>query len=265
MSKPLIEDELWTVIEPLLPAPKPRRRDHPGRKPLPNRAVLSGIVFVLKTGIRWDDLPAELGWGCGKVCRERLRDWHRAGVWEALHALLLVRLRGAGQLDWSRAAVDSSNVRALNGGDQTGPNPTDRGRKGSKHHVLTEGRGLPLAVRLTGANRNDITQVVPLVEAVPPVRGKVGRPRRRPERLYADRAYDGAAKRRALRQCGIQPQIARRGQPHGSGLGVFRYVVERAIAWLHGFKRLRLRYERSAFMHEAFLILACCLICFRHL
>src|SRR5438093_2306768 len=145
MSKPLIDDELWVLIEPLLPPPKPRRFDHPGRKPLSNRAVLNGIVFVLKAGINWDDMPAELEWGCGKVCRERLRDWHAAGVWERLHAVLLSRLRGADRLDWSRAAVDSSKVRALNGGDKTGPNPTDRGRKGSKHHVLTEARGVPLA------------------------------------------------------------------------------------------------------------------------
>src|SRR5215210_6601671 len=265
MPKPLIDDELWSWIEPLLPKPKPRRFDHPGRKPLPDRAVLSGIIFVLKTGINWDDLPAELGWGCGKVCRERLRDWHWAGVWEVLHALLLSRLRGADKLDWSRVALDSSSVRALNGGDQTGPSPTDRGRKGSKHHVLTEAKGVPLAASLTAANRNDITQVIPLVDAVPPVSGKPGRPRRRPQKLYADRGYDGDEKREALRERGVEPKIARRGEPHGSGLGVFRYVAEQCIAWLHGFKRLCIRCERTAFMHEAFPSLACCLICFRNL
>ena len=78
MAKPLVDDELWALIEPILPAPKPRHFRYPDRRPLSNRAVLNGIVFVLKTGIRWIDLPAELGWGCGKVCRERLRDWHEA-------------------------------------------------------------------------------------------------------------------------------------------------------------------------------------------
>jgi transposase len=168
-------------------------------------------------------------------------------------------------LNWSRAAVDSSKVRALNGGDKTGPNPTDRGKKGSKHPVLTDAKGTPLAASLTGANRNDITEMIALVDAVPLVAGRVGHPRRRPEVLYADRGYDGEEKRQALRERGIKPVIARRNEPHGSGLGVFRYVAEQCIAWLHGFKRLRIRYERTAFMHEAFLSLACCLICFRHL
>ena len=265
MSKPLIDDELWALVEPLLPGAKPRRLDHPGRKPLSDRAVLNGIVFVLKTGINWDDLPVEMEWGCGKTCRVRLRDWHQAGVWADLHRVLLAKLRCADKLDWSRAAVDSSKVRALNGGDETGPNPTDRGKMGSKHHVLTDAKGVPLAASLTAANRNDITQLIPLVEAVPPVRGKVGRPRQRPRKLYADRGYDGEEKRAALRERGIEPVIARRNEPHGSGLGVFRYVAEQCVAWLHGFKRLRIRYERTAFMHEAFLSLACCLICFRHL
>ena len=183
MSKPLIDDELWVLVESLLPPPKPRRSDHPGRKPLPNRAVLNGIVFVLKTGLKWDDLPAEPGWGCGRVCRERLRDWQRAGVWARLHALRLGKLRGADKLAWSRAAVDSSRVRALNGGDKTGPNPTDRGKKGRKHHGLTDAAGLPLAASLTAANRNDIPEMVALVDAVPPVGGKPGRPRRRPVKL----------------------------------------------------------------------------------
>lgn len=118
---------------------------------------------------------------------------------------------------------------------------------------------------LTGGNRNDITQLLPLLDAVPPVRGKVGRPRRRPARLYADRGYDHDSYRRTLRKRGIRPQIARRGTPHGSGLGRYRWVVERSFAWLHGFKRLLVRYERRADMHEAFLALACCLICFRQL
>ena len=118
---------------------------------------------------------------------------------------------------------------------------------------------------LTGGNRNAITQLLPLLDAVPPVRGKVGRPRRRPARLYADRGYDHDSYRRKLRKRGIRPQIARRGTPHGSGLGRYRWVVERSFAWLHGFKRLLVRYERRADMHEAFLALACCLICFRQL
>ncbi len=116
MAKPLLDDELWTLIEPLLPAPKPRRYRFPGRKPIDHRQALTGILFVLKTGIAWEDLPQEMGCGSGMTCWRRLRDWQAAGVWHALHALLLAQLQGADQIDWSRAVADSASVRAMHGG-----------------------------------------------------------------------------------------------------------------------------------------------------
>src|SRR5204862_2867741 len=103
------------------------------------------------------------------------------------------------------------------GGSETGPSPVDRARNGSKHHLLVDATGIPLAWTVTGGNRSDITQLIPLVERVPPVRGKVGRPRRRPERLTADRAYDHRPQRRELRKRGIGADIARRKTEHGSG------------------------------------------------
>jgi len=151
------------------------------------------------------------------------------------------------------------------GGSETGPSPVDRGRPGSKHHLLVDGTGLPLSWALTGSNRNDVTQLIPLVEAVPVVRGVVGRPRRRPDCVIADRGYDHDKHRRLLWERGIKPVIARRGTEHGSGLGRYRWVVERTFAWLHNFKRLLVRYERRAEMHEALLALGCCLVCFRRL
>jgi hypothetical protein len=113
----------------------------------------------------------------------------------------------------------------------------DRARPGSKHHVLTEGAGIPLAVSLTGGNRNDVTELEALIDAIPPVRGRRGRPRQRPDELYGDRAYDHDKYRKKVRAKGIRPCIARRGQPHGSGLGTVRWVIERTIAWYHGMKR----------------------------
>jgi transposase len=100
---------------------------------------------------------------------------------------------------------------------------------------------------------------------VPPVRGKVGRPRRRPDRVTGDRAYDYPIRRRELRQRGITPEIARRNTEHGSSLGRYRWVVERTFAWLHQFKRLLVRYDRRADIHEAFLAIGCCLVCYRRL
>ena len=113
-------------------------------------------------------------------------------------------------------------------GDHVGPSPVDRGRPGSKHHLICDAGGIPLAVTLTGGNRNDITQLIPLVDAVPPIRGRRGRPRRRPRELFADRGYDHDVYRRQLRHRGITPRIARRGVAHGSGLGKQRWVVEPA-------------------------------------
>ena len=113
MAKPLVSDELWQRIEPLLPQPKPRRFRFPGRKPLDYRKVLTGIIFVLKTGIPWEELPQEMGCGCGMTCLNYLNAWQRAGVWEKLHQILLAELEQADKLDWSRAAVDSAKARAL--------------------------------------------------------------------------------------------------------------------------------------------------------
>ena len=124
---------------------------------------------------------------------------------------------------------------------------------------------MPLAIALTGAQRNDVTQLLPLLDALGPVRGKLGRPRKRSERLLADRGYDFDKYRRELRRRGIKAQIARRLTEHGSGLGKERWVVERSFAWLHNLRRLRIRYERRAELHEAFLALGCAVICVRML
>ena len=150
-------------------------------------------------------------------------------------------------------------------GEKTGPNPTDRRKLGSKHHVITEAQGIPLATLLTGANAHDVTQLLPLVDAIPPIRGKPGRPRQKPEALQGDRGYDSEPHRQALRDRQITPVLAKRGTEHGSGLGVSRWVVERTLAWLHQFRRLRVRYERLPEIHEAFLSLGCSLICWNYL
>jgi len=150
-------------------------------------------------------------------------------------------------------------------GKKTGPNPTDRRKAGSKHHLISDARGIPLAATLTPANAHDITQLVPLVIAIPPLAGRRGRPRQRPDRVQGDRAYDSTAHRSALRALGITPVLAKRRTAHGSGLGKTRWVIERSIAWLHQFRRLKMRYERLHFIHQAFLTIACSLICWNFL
>ena len=141
----------------------------------------------------------------------------------------------------------------------------DRRKRGSKHHLAVDAGGVPLAATLTGANRHDVTQLLPLVEAIPPVRGKPGAPLRVPKRVTGDRAYDSGPHRMRLSCKGIAADIARRGEPHGSGLGVVRYVVEQTIALLHQFRRLRTRFDRRDDVHEAFMSLGMSMICWRRL
>ena len=121
MAKPLLPDALWAIVEPLLPPQVPSPRG--GRPPVPHRAALTGILFVLKTGIGWEDLPTELNCGSGMTCWRRLRDWQLDGTWDKLHAVLLERLDGAGRIDWSRGAIDSSSVRAVFGGSASARTP----------------------------------------------------------------------------------------------------------------------------------------------
>jgi len=120
MAKPLVSDELWAKVEPLLPAlPPPNPKG--GRPPVPHRACLTGILFVLKTGIAWEDLPQEMGCGCGMTCWRRLRDWHAAGVWQRLHEQLLAELRAAGELELAAVVADASYVRAFLGAPTPDP------------------------------------------------------------------------------------------------------------------------------------------------
>ena len=121
MAKPLVSDELWEVIKPLLPPEPPKPKG--GRPRLPARVALAGILFVLRSGIPWEMLPQEMGWGSGMTCWRRLHEWQASGVWERLHRLLLDRLRAADQIDWSRAVVDSASVRAVLGGRKRAPIP----------------------------------------------------------------------------------------------------------------------------------------------
>jgi transposase len=131
IPKTLIDDDLWIRLEPLLPKRRRRNRQYAGRKPIPDRAVLTGILFVLRSGIPWNMLPPQMGCGAGSTCWRRLVRWQRAGVWKRLHRVLLAELRRRGQLDLARAVVDSASLRALRGGkklDRTLPIAARPGR-----------------------------------------------------------------------------------------------------------------------------------------
>jgi transposase len=258
MAKPLLPDDLWDEIEPVIPPDPPHPKG--GRPFVPARACLTGIIFVLRSGIPWELLPRELGCGSGMTCWRRLRDWQAAGVWAAIHRKLLDKLGGADRIDWSRASFDSASVPAPAGGEAAGPNPTDRGKAGTKHHLLAEGEGTPLAVLQTAANVPDGQALEALVDGVPPVKRPSGRRRRRPAKGHGDKAYDARKHRAALRRRHIAPRIARRGVDSSEKLGRHRWKVERTLGWLHRFRRLRVRDERRADIHSAFLLLGAALL-----
>ena len=191
MAKALISDELWSLIATHVPVHPPSPKG--GRPRIGDRATLTGILFVLRTGIPWEYLPRDC-----------------------------------------------------------------------KHHILVDQRGLPLVAQISGAQVHDSRLLVPIVEAIPAVKGLSGRARKRPGKLHADRAYASRAHRAWLRRRGIAARIARYGVESRERLGRWRWVVERTLGWLHRFRRLRIRYERRADIHQAFLLLACSLICWRY-
>lgn len=176
--------------------------------------MFQGILFVLHTGIAWEHLPQERGFGSGVTCWRRLAEWTEAGVWPRLHEVLLPKLRSANALDFSRAAVDGSHIQALMRAPRRDEAVLIGAGRGSKHHPITDATGIPLAVTLTGGNRNDVTQLIPLLQAVPPVRGRRRRPRRRPDVVLGDRGYDHDKYRRLVWDLGVKPLIARRGTDH---------------------------------------------------
>ncbi|WP_420874558.1 IS5 family transposase [Paraburkholderia tropica] len=263
MTRRRIDEALWETLEPLLP----KRRHSPkgGRPRVDDSAALNGILFVLLTGIPWEYLPQEMGFGRGMTCWRRLREWQDNGVWVRLHTEMLSRLRGYDAIDWSRVSIDSASVASSRGGQQTGPNPTDRGKLGSKRHIAVDRQGIPLSVVVTGANRHHSKELEAVLDAIPPVAGKRGRPRQRPEKVHADKGYDYLRCWQALKERAITARIARRSIERNDRLGRHRWVVERTHAWLAGFGKLRIRFERSIETHTALLMLACSIIGSRHL
>ncbi len=185
----------------------------------------------------------------GSTLRQRLADWARTGVLRHVHSMLVGMLRG--QPDLARdLIVDSCSVRSKRGGDLTGPNPTDRAKKGTKYHVAVDGDGLPVAYAAMAANVNDTVVFERLFRAAFAVMARV-------RTTCADKGYDAEANRELCRTHGTEPRIHKRGQSHGSGLGKRRWPVERSNAWLLENKRLGLRYDRLGFIVEALLQAAC--------
>jgi len=225
MVEKLVPDSLWALVFPLIPSVPSRPRG--GRPRVHPRRVLAGILYIL----RWRQLPTALGFGSGITCERAFHHWQAQGLWSRLFQQVLNHAAAGGQLDWSRAALDGCSLPAPRGGKQTGRNPTDRGKLGSKLHLLIDATGVPLAITLTGANVHDSRQLEATLDAVHGVRtGQPGRPRRRPEKRHADKGDDFKRCRTACRARGIQPRIARRGSESCERLGRHRWKMERTLS-----------------------------------
>jgi transposase len=261
MSKAVMPEQFYELAAHHLP-PDPPANPLGGRRWIPNHTTLRVIWYVLASGVRWEDVPKELGCS-GRTAHRRLQAWEELGCWDHLHADLLRLLREAGKLDIDLVAIDSVLVRAFGGGEATGPNPTDRRKPGTKHTLMVDRNGVPLAIRTAPANTSDHAEIIPLVAEFPQVPGQPGRPPTKPKTLVADRGYDSESTRWILRWLGIEPKIAKRGTPHGSGLGKSRWVVERTISWIKGLRRMRVRYDRLKVIQDAWTSLAASAICFQ--
>jgi transposase len=263
MAKPLVSDELWAVVAPLLPPEPPEPKG--GRPRVPDRACLTGIVFVLKSGIPWELLPREMGRGSGMTCWRRLRDRNERGVWDRLHRVLLDRLGEAGQIDRSRACPGSASIPAKRGAISSAPTPptaANRARSGTCSPTAAASRSArgwpgPTATTAPSSRRGSTRS--------PPSSNPPGRRRKRPGKPHADKAYDIPRCRRALTARRIRIRIARKGIDSSKRLGRHRWVVERTLAWLNRYRRLTTGYERRADIHDGFLTLGCALICFKAL
>ncbi|WP_204117035.1 MULTISPECIES: IS5 family transposase [Streptomyces] len=240
----LVPDELWQLFQHVVPE-APSRPQGGGRRRYGDCEVLAAIVFVETSGCTWQQLSAASLGPSGATAHRRFTEWTKARVWAKLHRVVLDELGPRADLDWSRCAIDSVNMRALKG-DLTGPNPVDRGKYGSKIHLITERTGLPLSVGVSGANVHDSQALIPLVKGIPPIRSRRGPRRRKPGKLRADKGYDYRHLRQWLGQRAIRHCIARKGVEPSQRLARHRWTVDRTMARLTGCRRLHRRYERKA-------------------
>jgi transposase len=221
-----------------------------GRPPMPTIRVVETLRFFVREGVQWRELRAAAGRACGSTLRRRLDSWSATALLRQVHTALVRMARSGPEVASWEVVVDSCSVRAKHGGELTGPNPTDRGKIGTKYHVVVATDGLPLGAVPSAANVHDTRLFPHLLGLAQVVCAAIGR-------LYADAAYDSADNRRLCAREGIQPHIRAVGQPHGSGLGSIRCIVEHDCAWLLANKRLDRRQDRLGRVILALLNAAC--------
>ena len=224
-----------------------------GRPPMPTIKIVETLRFFVREGVQWRELWATAGRACGSTLRRRLSDWSTTAVLRRVHVALLRMVRSGPEVAAWDVVVDSCSVRAKRGGELTGRNPTDRGKLGTKYHVVVATDGLPLGAIPSAANVHDTRLFPHLLHLALAVCTAI-------TKLYADAGYDSADNRRRCLDQGIQPYIRQIGKAHGSGLGTVRSVVEHDCAWLLANKRLDRRQDRLGHIILALLTAACIFI-----
>jgi putative transposase len=249
---PAAEPTLWTMPEPLWEECRPllppeKAPGTPGRPAVPLRRVLDGILYVLRTGCLWKAVPR--AFGSGSTCHRRFQQWAQDGTWERLWREQLVWYDVEHGIGWEWQAADSATVPSPLGGDATGPDPTNRGKRGTKRHVVSGRRGVPLGVVVSAANCHDMKCAETTLDSI-----IVPRPRptrRHPQHLCRDKGYDYPETRRAAEARGYTVHTPRQGedrplpQPEARH-PARRWLIERTNGWHNGFRKLRIRYEKKA-------------------
>jgi putative transposase len=260
-----VSDALWAVLQPLLPIHINTHRFGGGRPRVPDRACADAIFYVLRTGCQWQGLDqTEL---CPhSTAHDRFQAWVQAGVFLRLWQTGLEQFEELRGIEWDWLSLDGAMTKAPLGGEQTGPNPTDRGKSGVKRSVLTEGHGVPIGLTVAGANRTDMKLVRPTLERIVVDRPKPSEAH--PQGLCLDKGYDYEEVRDILREFGFTAHIRARGEEaralkQEAGFRARRWVVERTHSWMNRFRRLLIRWDKKPANYLAFLHFACGLIAFR--
>jgi putative transposase len=267
-----LSDSCWARIKPFLPREKSRyrgrgrsRRHIGGRPGAERRQVMAGILYVLRTGCQWNAAPRE--YGSGKTLHRYFQRWHRARVFKRLWQAGLTEYDELQGLEWKWQAADGALTKAPLGGVATGPNPTDRAKRGTKRSLLVEGRGLPLAIEVGPAQRHDVKLLAATLDGV-----VVERPEPSagaPEHLCLDKAYAGEPAQAVAAERGYTVHVPDKAnakekrQRKGGRRKARRWVVEVTHSWLNRFRRLLVRWEKKKANYLALLYLACALICWR--
>jgi len=255
-----LPDRLWRAVQPLLGLEKkPGTR---GRPPVPFRQGLDGILFVLRTGCQWKAVPKSLG--TGSTLHRRFQAWVTSGLFRALWKRLLVDYDARRGIAWRWQVVDSASTKAPLGGEATGPNPTDRGKGGTKRHVLSDRRGAPVAMHVTAANTHDMKALFDTLDQ-PVVRRPTPEPSR-PQHLCLDKGYDYPAIERGVARRRYVLHMPHRGEAAFTGVRSHspkRWVVERTHSWHNRFRRLLIRWEKKVANYLALIHFACALMVYR--